>query len=170
MVKLDNYTSEIRVIDCSNEIWHAQVLNQKYKWLKEGQYVRIRQATLQNHKNYSKVFGLKSHTNIMSLPYPCKIAEEMHFDEATLTKQFEMNMLTVKPEAASIICAPLAHPLIITKVAKDDDAVFTSLRQLIDGTKDIEHLCRFSVNAIVPDPYSNDDAFNFLKAYNSKTG
>lgn len=42
MFKLDAYTSEIRVIDDSNEIWHAQVLNQKFKWLREGQYVRIR--------------------------------------------------------------------------------------------------------------------------------
>jgi hypothetical protein len=42
MLRLDDYTSECRVIDSSNEIWHVQVLNQKFKWLKEGHYVRIR--------------------------------------------------------------------------------------------------------------------------------
>ena len=42
MLKLDDYTSECRVIDESNEIWHVQVLNQKFKWLREGNYVRIR--------------------------------------------------------------------------------------------------------------------------------
>ena len=42
MLKLDDYTSECRVIDQSNEIWHVQVLNQKFKWLKEGNFVRIR--------------------------------------------------------------------------------------------------------------------------------
>jgi hypothetical protein len=46
MFKVDAYTSEIQVIDSSNEIWHAQLLNNKYKQLKEGQCVRIRQATL----------------------------------------------------------------------------------------------------------------------------
>lgn len=40
--KLDDYTSEIRVIDATNEVWHAQILTQKFKWLREGQYVRIR--------------------------------------------------------------------------------------------------------------------------------
>ena len=93
MFKLDQYTSEIRVIDDSNEIWHAQILNSKYKWLREGHYVRIRQATLQNHKNYQRVFGLKSHTNIMCLPYPCKLAEEMNFDEHSAIKDFEINEL-----------------------------------------------------------------------------
>lgn len=93
MFKLDQYTSEIRVIDNSNEIWHAQILNSKYKWLREGSYVRIRQATLQNHKNYKRVFGLKSHTNIMSLPYPCKLAQEMLFDEVMATQEFEKDIL-----------------------------------------------------------------------------
>ena len=68
MFKLDDYSSECRVIDQSDEIWHMQILNQKYKDIKEGQVVRIRQATLQNHKNYNRVFGLKSHSNISSLP------------------------------------------------------------------------------------------------------
>lgn len=75
--KLDDYTSEIRVIDATNEVWHAQILTQKFKGLREGQYVRIRQATLQNHKNYSQVFGLKMHSNILALPSPCKLAFEM---------------------------------------------------------------------------------------------
>ena len=46
MFKLDDYSSECRVNDQSNEIWHMQILNQKYKDIKEGQVVRIRQATL----------------------------------------------------------------------------------------------------------------------------
>ena len=42
MFKLDDYSSECRVIDNSNEIWHMQILNQKYKDIREGQVVRIR--------------------------------------------------------------------------------------------------------------------------------
>ena len=89
MLKLDDYTSECRVIDQSNEIWHVQILNQKFKWLREGHFVRIRQATLQNHKNYTRVFGLKSHSNILILPPYCKLAENMFFDEKNETYAFE---------------------------------------------------------------------------------
>lgn len=49
LFKLDDYSSELRVIDCSNEIWHCQVLNLKYRFLREGQYIRIRAATLEHH-------------------------------------------------------------------------------------------------------------------------
>lgn len=44
--KLDDYSSEIRVIDDSNQIWFCQLLNLKYRWVREGQVVRIRSATL----------------------------------------------------------------------------------------------------------------------------
>ena len=27
LIRIDRYTSEIRVLDASNEIWHAQILN-----------------------------------------------------------------------------------------------------------------------------------------------
>ena len=84
--------------------------------MREGQFVRIRQATLQNHKNYTRVFGLKTHTNIMSLPYPCKIAEEMLFDETNETKRFEKEMLTTRLNSdQNTWRTPLAHPLIITE-------------------------------------------------------
>ena len=41
-VKLDNYTCEMRVIDDSHEIWHAQYQAYKYRFLKEGYVIRIR--------------------------------------------------------------------------------------------------------------------------------
>jgi hypothetical protein len=63
--KIDDYSSQIRVIDSSNEIWFCQVLNLKYPWLKEGLYVRVRSATLENHQGYERTFGLKSISNIL---------------------------------------------------------------------------------------------------------
>jgi hypothetical protein len=43
---LDNYKSEMRVIDASNEIWHCNVFHKKFSLLRKGQYVRIRAGTL----------------------------------------------------------------------------------------------------------------------------
>lgn len=52
----------------------------KYIWVREGQVVRIRAATLENHDKYDRVFGLKGHSNILSLPYPSLLAKDMKFD------------------------------------------------------------------------------------------
>ena len=82
LFKTDEYCSEVRLLDNSDQIWHCSVLNLKYRWLRQGQYVRIRAATLQNHaKGYERFFGLKSYSNILCLPYPCKLAQDMFFDE-----------------------------------------------------------------------------------------
>ena len=88
----DSYKSEMRIIDDSNELWHCHVYNNKYKSLREGQYVRIRGCTLMNfaNKGYEKTFGLKAHSNILVLPYPCKIAQDMMFDEMSTTQEFEV--------------------------------------------------------------------------------
>ena len=36
LFKIDEYSTQIRVIDSSNEIWFCQILNMQYQWLKEG--------------------------------------------------------------------------------------------------------------------------------------
>lgn len=77
MFRIDDYSSELRVIDESNEIWFVQVHNLKYMWLREGQFVRIRSATLEHHEKYTRTFGLKPYSNILSMPYPSHIAKEM---------------------------------------------------------------------------------------------
>lgn len=162
MVKLDHYTSEIRCIDSSNEIWHCQIMNLKYKWLAEGQYIRVRQATIQNHKSYHRVFGIKSHTNIMSLPHPCKIAEEMHFQEEQLSKQMDLELLNNHSEV-------MQHPVVISKV-KDSSLLLEGLSKLTEkDADDKEHRCRLNVNAIWP-PVAGSDCTQYLRIVNTKSG
>ena len=93
---IDQYKSEMRVIDDSNELWHCQIYNNKYRWLREGQYVRIRGCTLYNfaNKGYEKTFGLRSYSNILSLPYPSYLAQEMMFDEVSAKAEFEVQQLS----------------------------------------------------------------------------
>jgi hypothetical protein len=82
LFKLDDYSSELRVIDSTNQIWHTQILNLKFRFLREGQYVRIRAATLEHHDRCldGRSFGLKNYSNILSLPYPSHIAQSMKID------------------------------------------------------------------------------------------
>ena len=92
LMPIDQYKSEIRVIDDSNEIWHAQIYNRKFPMIREGDYVRIRQATLFNvlNKGYQNTFTLRHQSNILRLPYPCKQAEDMFFDETAAMQEFEV--------------------------------------------------------------------------------
>jgi hypothetical protein len=133
-IRLDRYTSEISVLDSSNEIWHAQILNQKFKWLQEGQFVRIRQASLQNHKSYQRVFGLKSSSNILVLPEPSVMVNEMNIDEKDLVVNHEMNALT------NLECQDLKHPVLISEIQskEDRDLHLSSLLQLLND----EHIKR----------------------------
>lgn len=81
----------MRIIDKSGEIWHASVYNIKYTGLREGQFIRIRAGTLSNHsKGYEKTFGLRPYSNILTLPYPCKLAKDMMFDEVAQKSEFEV--------------------------------------------------------------------------------
>ena len=85
LFKIDQHQSEMRVMDQSGEFWHVNTYNRKYKNLRQGQYIRIRAGTLVNHhKGYDKTFGLRAYSNILVLPYPCKLADDMVFDEIVL--------------------------------------------------------------------------------------
>ena len=91
LFQIDDYVSELRVIDDSDEIWHCQANNYKFRHLREGYYVRIRAATLMYHdKDYERTFGLRAFSNILCLPYPCQLAQDMLFDEFNETRQFEV--------------------------------------------------------------------------------
>jgi hypothetical protein len=91
LFKIDKYQSEMRVIDQTNQIWHVNTFNRKYQTLRQGQYVRIRAGTLVNHsKGYERTFGLRPYSNILALPFPCKLAEDMIFDEIAQHKEFEV--------------------------------------------------------------------------------
>jgi len=54
--------------------------------------VRIRGCTLYNfaNKGYENTFGLRSSSNILALPYPSKLAQDMMFDEMSAKNEFEV--------------------------------------------------------------------------------
>jgi len=66
----------------------------------------------------------------MSLPYPCKIAQEMNFNEEKLTNQLEVELLS---QSTNAFQTPLMHPLVISSISsKEEKPVITSLRQLVE--------------------------------------
>lgn len=81
---------------------------------------------------------MKSNSNILSLPYPCKLAEQMIFDELDMVRVFEKELIYKSVDGVKNYLAPLPHPIIISELEskKDDENQFlalSSLRQLIDG-------------------------------------
>ena len=49
----------------------------------------IRGGTLQHQSKLYRTFGLRNFSNIINLPYPCKLAQDMMFDEASEKGAFE---------------------------------------------------------------------------------
>ena len=49
----DQQTSDVRVLDESNEIWFTEIFNRKFKWLREGQYVKIKSASVYDQEKES---------------------------------------------------------------------------------------------------------------------
>jgi hypothetical protein len=81
----------MRCVDESGSLWHSQPFNAKYRLLKQGDYVRIRAATLSSHSTgYERTFGMRHYTNILLLPASCKLAQDMMFDEVNEQKAFEV--------------------------------------------------------------------------------
>ena len=129
---------------------------------------------------------MKSNSNILSLPYPCKLAEQMIFDELDMVRVFEKDLIYKSVEGAKNYLAPLPHPIIISELEtkKDDENQFlalSSLRQLIDGDQNGKQKtpesaqknlfrCRLNVNAVLPEMGEQLSPLDFLKVYNSKTG
>ena len=104
LFRLDQYVSEMRVTDTSGQFWSTQIFNVKYRWLREGQYIRVRGATMATHYNgYSNTFGLRQYANILSLPNPCKLAEDMMMDDVTEHNMWQVGQLCSKDTLRSPI-------------------------------------------------------------------
>lgn len=73
--KLNDQKNELRVIDDSNEVWFTEVYISRFRWLKEGQYVKIKTANVYEHG--PRFFSLRFASNILSLPFNCQIARTM---------------------------------------------------------------------------------------------
>ena len=130
----------MRCIDESGSIWHSQPFNAKYRWLRQGNYVRIRAATLSAHSSgYERTFGMRHYTNILSLPYPCKLAQDMHFDEINESKAFEAQQLCSK----EMLC----HPIIVSQI-KDEAVAKKKVTAVDQVTGDETHKVRVNVAAI----------------------
>lgn len=146
--KLDDYSSDLRVIDGSNELWHCQILNLKYRFLREGQYVRIRAATLEHHQNSldGKTFGLKNYSNILSLPSPSAISQSMKIDQDTVTHAYERAQLLLGHGVR------ILHPVIISKVTHKNAIPLVSLDKILNEDPVSDKLYRVRIAVIHTKP------------------
>lgn len=144
---MDEYQSELRCIDDSGEIWHAQPYNAKYQQLAQDQHVRIRSASLSAHTtDYHSTFGMRHYTNILSLPYPCELAARMKFDEVEACKSFETSQLMSAIKSSVPL---LRHPIIVTRILDEKLAQkpVSELENCVNSHE--EYRVRFNVAAFV---------------------
>lgn len=80
-MRIDEKMSEVRVLDESNEVWFTEIYMKKFKWLREGQVVMIKNAFVNDQQLGSKQLSLSYSSNILTMPSDSKIAREMTMDE-----------------------------------------------------------------------------------------
>ena len=73
--KKDESSSEVSFMDMSGDIGYAEVYTNKFRWLREGQVVKIKGAS--KFKQTEGNLLIKYSTNILTIPSDMKIAEEL---------------------------------------------------------------------------------------------
>jgi hypothetical protein len=73
--KKDESRSEVSFMDMSGDIGYAEVYTNKFRWLREGQVVKIKGAS--KFKQTEGNLLIKYSTNILTIPSDMKIAEEL---------------------------------------------------------------------------------------------
>jgi hypothetical protein len=166
LFKIDDYSSEMRVIDDSNEIWFCQVLNMKYRWLREGQFIRIRSANLEHYSKYERTFGLKPYSNILSLPYPSLSVRKMLINSDEVMKNIDKELLSQDK---------IMHPVVVTHITSEDHK-YTPLKTLEEIVKEdgsnnsnLLHKVRISVEGITQSLEGEDGPSNIVRIHNTKT-
>ena len=79
----------------------------KYRWLREGQFVRIRSANLEHYSKYDRTFGLKPYSNILSIPYPSFAVRKMQINSLEVMKNVDKELLLEDK---------IMHPVIVTQI------------------------------------------------------
>jgi hypothetical protein len=73
--KKDDSKSEVSFIDMSGDICYAEVYPNKFRWLREGQVVKVKGAS--KFKQSEGNLLIKYSTNILTIPSEMKIAEDL---------------------------------------------------------------------------------------------
>lgn len=67
VVHRDNYMSDVRIQDKSNETWFATVSRRKFPRVIEGEIVKVRSATVDLESERTNTVKLSPHSNIMTI-------------------------------------------------------------------------------------------------------
>lgn len=141
----------------------------KYRYLREGQYVRIRSATLEHHQNTQdgRSFGLKNYSNILSLPFPSVLAQNMKMDPEAVVQNFEKAQL-LQGDAVKLM-----HPIIISRVTHKTPLPLENLDKILneEAVADKPHRVRISVVHTKPSIQADkaDSVLSLLRVFNKKT-
>jgi hypothetical protein len=73
--KKEDSKSEVSFIDMSGDICYAEVYPNKFRWLREGQVVKVKGAS--KFKQSEGNLLIKYSTNILTIPFEMKIAGDL---------------------------------------------------------------------------------------------
>lgn len=101
--KKDEQKSEVSFIDVSQQIWYAEVYTNKFRWLREGQIVKVKGAS--KFKQAEGNLFMKFSTNILTIPADMKIAEDLFELDSSKSLHKEAKALLKNEEGTHKILA-----------------------------------------------------------------
>jgi len=101
--EMDEYTNELRLRDGAGASWHTLALKLKFPYLRAGDVVRIRSATVDETSTTKKVLNLSHYSNILSFISTSKLSKEVKGkvhdekapDRAAIKKGVSMKAVTL---------------------------------------------------------------------------
>ncbi len=132
----------MRVVDESGEVWFCKVYTKKFKWIREGQTVKIRGASVYDQVAGSRQFSLKFASNILTLPTGSKLEINVDIRQAMIDSDREI--------LSSAKGTQLSHPVIASHTSES-----LPLSRLETALKD--DLCKVRFHITSYDQLSLDD-------------
>lgn len=106
--KEDEPKSEVTFIDQSEQIWQAEVYTGKYRWLREGQVVKVKGASKFRQADGSRKLFMKFSTNILTIPSDMKVAEGL--------MELDLSEALAKEAKSVLKSAEISHNVIATTI------------------------------------------------------
>ncbi len=124
--KKDESRSEVSFMDESGDIGYGEVYTNKFRWLREGQVVKIKGAS--KFKQTEGNLLIKYSTNILTIPSDMKIAEELlELEPSKSLKREAQAVLKNTDEVHKLLATEINDQLIkslpmtkLENVAKDE--------------------------------------------------
>lgn len=141
VVHRDNYMSDIRIQDKTNDTWFATISRRKFPRVVEGEIVKVRSATVDQDSERSHNVKLSPHSNIMTVVPFSQLRKQLKTSVKANNAQVDKQLLQD---------AVIHEPILASTVSKAFNHLGPEQVTTLDNLTEDYHRARFQVIACTP--------------------